>query len=124
MPRKTVKLPQGSSGPYDAQITIGGGLPYDWDLYSYAKDAGGSWKRSFIRRGSGAEIAEFANRRALEQHVLMWSIAVVNLDDDPLDVDIVVSIRDKTTTGVEKIADTWTAKRETPRLFVTVEVTA
>ena len=110
--------------PLKVQLLVGGAFPYDWDLYNYSPDpqVKAKWIRSYLGGGSGPTWFELP-AEPFGGHALTWSVAVVNFDSQPMTVDVVANMQ--CTNGLLLSQKSpWTVSKESPYLFVNVEVTA
>jgi hypothetical protein len=119
---QTIRVPD-DAGPYDVSLSVGR-YPFDWDLYDYSK-SGAGWNKQKLASGSNLTVVRLpqAARADLAGHTLVWSLTLINLDDQPRTTDATVTL-----VGPGKKPSTMTvsfeAALERPHLFVTVEVTA
>jgi hypothetical protein len=116
-----IKVPD-DAGPYDVSLSLGR-FPFDWELYDYAKNAGGAWAK--VRLGGGSNFAKVrlpqGARADLAGHSLVWSVTVVNLDEQVHATELTVSLVGPG--GKPSVVKaTFEATPERPHLFVSVQV--
>lgn len=112
----------GLTSPLQAQLHVGGALPYDWELFEYIPKPGGGWQHNSLGSGKGEAwfTLPHSDLTTLQGHALVWSVAVVNFDKDPLEVTVRASVKCGASSSPRAVDLTWKATREAPRLFVTL----
>jgi hypothetical protein len=117
---QTIHVPD-DTGPYDVSLSVGR-FPFDWDLYDYVK-SGAGWSKQKLASGSNLTLVRLlpAARADLAGHTLVWSLTLIDLDDQARTTDATVTL-----IGPSKKPTTMTvsfeAALERPHIFVTVEV--
>lgn len=111
-------------GPFKAQLKVGGGFPITWVLYDYQREGTG-WTRSHVGSGQGTAWIDLphADAAAMRDHVFTWSVAAVDFDATPMEVDVVVTIKGtdpNSPGGVKK--GKWAISASQPRTYVSVRV--
>ena len=102
------------------QLTLGGGFPFSWDLYDYAP-AGNGWSRNYLGKGDGTGWFKLPEGD-YDQHMLTWSVAVIDHDAQSMQVEVVASARDAHGKPLASAASDWTVSAEVAQIFVTVGI--
>jgi hypothetical protein len=108
--------------PIDAQITVGGALPFNWEVHDYTKvDNGWTNRRVGAGRDDSWVRVESVDPIRLAGHRLLWSVAAVDFDSDPLEVDVTVNFKAGDGT-LRSVSGKWKCTPDNPNLYVTIQV--
>jgi len=118
----TIRLSPNDQPPFTVQLSIGGALPYEWDLYLYRRQRSG-WKINFLGRGEGdapVSLGELTARE-LGGTILVWSLLAVKIDHEQLDVMVKASLRDSKKARYA-VSQKWSITEQHPRIYLSVHL--
>jgi hypothetical protein len=113
------------ANPVDVTLSLGGALPCDWSLYDYrSTDQGKTWNHTKLAEGRDDAPFRIPSLADLVGHRLVWAIAAVYLDNDPMTVHVSITFRAaQGSPSPQTVVDPWSITAANPNASVGIDVT-